>query len=216
MPNPTALLPLYYLPHVQYMSKWLAFGEVRIEQHEHYSKGAYRNRCHIAGANGPLLLSVPLLKGKNEQQPIREVRIAYQQPWQTQHWQSIQSAYGKSPYFLYYADAFEALYQQKPALLFDWNVALLTLLLRCLKLPAELAFTQRYEGAPAAGVVDFREQLSAKMPAEADVYFKSIVYPQVFAEKHGFLPNLSTLDLLFCTGPEASLYLQRSAVSAPV
>lgn len=212
--TPVALLALHYLPNVQYMSKWLAFGEVRIEQHEHYGKGTYRNRCQIAGANGPLLLSVPLLKGKNEQQPVREVRIAYQQPWQAQHWQSIQSAYGKSPFFLYYADAFEALYQQKPELLFDWNAALLTLLLRCLKLPSELAFTQRYEEAPAAEVVDFRQRLSPKAPSEADAHFKSIVYPQVFAEKHGFLPNLSTLDLLFCTGPEAALYLQRSAAQS--
>jgi hypothetical protein len=35
------------------------------------------------------------------------------------------------------------------------------------------------------------------------------VYQQVFAERHGFVPNLSILDLLLCEGPMAGAYLKK-------
>jgi hypothetical protein len=34
------------------------------------------------------------------------------------------------------------------------------------------------------------------------------VYPQVFSDKIEFIPNASILDLLFCMGPSANIYLK--------
>ena len=118
------LLETQYLPSIQYCSKFCSADPVVIEQHENYRKGTYRNRSHIASANGLLRLTIPLQKGKNQQQNIRTVRIAYNQPWQAQHWTSIQSAYGNSPFFEFYADELQPFFKKKETFLWDWNFQL--------------------------------------------------------------------------------------------
>ena len=203
------LIESQYLPPIQYFSKLVQYATIFIEQQEHYAKGSYRNRCEIATANGILALSIPLQKGKNEQQPIRAVRIAYHEPWQRLHWESIRSAYGNAPFFEFYEDALKPFFQTPYEFLFDFNWALLQLLLQLLGLRPNLGLTQRFEQPPPPEVLDFRDALSPKAHRrQPDPHFQPRRYAQVFEEKHGFLPNLSILDLLFCTGPEAISFLQ--------
>lgn len=205
------LLELQYLPCVQYFSKWLKYPSVLIEQHENYIKGSYRNRCHIAGVNGMLRLSIPLLKGKNEQQSIREVRIAYHESWQTQHWNSIASAYGNAPYYEHYVDEIAPFYKKKYEYLFDLNRDLLQCLLALIGLSTELTFTSSFKKNSGNDIFDFRNGIFPKKHRQKeDSGFRPVSYAQVFTEKNGFLPNLSILDLLFCTGPQALLILENS------
>ena len=192
------LTELHYLPNIRYMRQLAMADEVFIEQWEHYQKGSYRNRAHIVGGNGLQRLSIPLLKGKNEQQSIREVRIAWYQNWAKQHWNSIASAYGKSPFFEYYADDLRPIYEGKPEFLFDFNLRILEVLLELMGLEVSLKFTAQYDAPTEAGVADRRNTISPKNPAD-----DGLRYGQVFEERHGFVPDLSVLDLLFCVGPEA-------------
>lgn len=208
------LLELHYLPSIQYMSKFLAYEQVFIEQHEHYLKGSYRNRAHLAGANGLLRLSIPLRKGKNEQQSISQVAIAYDEPWYAHHWHSIRSAYSNSPFFPYYEDYFAPLFKKKTATLFDFNLELLKLLIELLGLPSHFSLTENYEAQPT-NALDFRNGIFPKKHRQKiDTHFEPVPYAQVFEEKNGFLPNLSILDLLFCTGPQAALVLEQT-IQAP-
>lgn len=210
-PPPKARIELHYLPCLQFFSKFFLYEQVLLEGHEHYVKRSYRNRCHIGGANGLLRLSVPLQQGKNEQQPIREVRIATGQNWQHQHWQSIQSAYGKTPFFEHYAPELQPLFQREWTFLFDLNLELLHWAIDTLGLsPNTLSFTERYLPYPPPTIKDLHGRISPRNKAEADPAFNPQTYMQPFREKFGFLPNLSILDLLFCTGPEAPLILQAS------
>ena len=172
---------------------------VYLEAHEHYVKGSYRNRCHIAAANGVQRLSIPLRKGKHQQQPIREVRIAYDEPWQARHWQAIRSAYGSAPFFEHVADVLHPFFHQKKYdLLWDWNLDLLHRLLSLARLNTEIRFTETFGQAPP-GTLDFRETFHPKRPAPPERP-APIRYPQVFEDRHGFLPDLSAIDLLFCSG----------------
>ncbi len=214
MPTEKAiLLELQYWPPVQYFTKFILYPQVQLEQREHYRKGSYRNRCCIASANGLLRLSVPLMKGKNEQQPIREVRIAGREDWQYQHWKSIRTAYNRSPFFEHYSDTIKPLFQKKYDLLFDLNQEILQTMLSILSIRAEPVLTKTYDAMPAEGIVDFRNGISPKVQyALADPHFDARPYPQVFEEKHGFFPNLSILDLLFCCGPQALAVLKNSII----
>jgi hypothetical protein len=200
MPNmPPVLLEIQYLPPVQYFALLAKHGTLYLEQHEHYKKGSYRNRCHIAAVNGVQRLSIPLQKGKNQQQPIREVRIAYDEAWRPQHWQAIQTAYGNSPFFEHYADILMPFYKgEKYEFLWDWNYDLFLLLLKILKINIEIKITTHFESKPVSAL-DFRDVVS---PKKMNIY-EAVYYPQVFEDRLGFLPNLSILDLLFCTGPGA-------------
>ena len=202
------ILEIQYLPSIQYFSKLKRFEKVLIEQHEHYNKGSYRNRAHIASANGLERLSIPLVKGKNEQQPIRETKIAWYEPWAKRHWQAIHSAYGNAPFFDYYEDELRPYFMQQYTYLFDWNLELIVKIHRLLELDSKLIFTETYHREMPDGIIDFRNSIAPRAKVNVpDPYFTEIPYAQVFMEKHGFLSGLSILDLLFCTGPEAISYL---------
>ncbi len=183
---------LFYLPPVSWCAAAWKSEAVAIEAHEHYQKGSLRNRCYIAGPNGVQRLSIPLEKGKNRQMPIRETRIAHDEPWQRQHWRSIRTAYGNAPYFGHYADDLAPFYEKPYTFLFDYNLDLLAFILqKKLGWPGEIRMSESYK------VPDHIER--SKLPR----------YPQVFEEKHGFLPDLSVLDLLFCCGKHGGEILGR-------
>ena len=207
----TILLELQYLPCIQYGSKFFQYPQVILEQHENYLKGSYRNRCHIAGPNGLQRLSIPLAKGKNEQQAIREVRIAYHEAWQASHWNSIRTAYGNAPFFDFYADELSPFYQKNYTFLFDFNYELLQMLLEHIAPSSTLQLSTSYQNTSLKEVQDARNSIFPKKHRQKeDVDFKIVEYDQVFQEKNGFIPNLSILDLLFCCGPQASLILESS------
>jgi len=205
------LIELHYLPGVAWFAVAAGFGRVVVEAREHYVKGSFRNRCHIAGSHGLQRLSVPLVRGKNAGMPIRRVRVAYQQPWMRAHWHSIQSAYGRTPFFEHYAPRLEAHFQRPPEFLFDWNLALLHTLLDCLELELEIETSRHWFplGETPDHLVDFRNRIHPKRPdPRLQTALQRHPYPQPFLERHGFLPGLSVLDLLFSQGPAAPLILQ--------
>lgn len=207
----TILIEAHYLPSVQYFSKLTHYSQATIEACETYQKGSYRNRCHIAAANGLMRLSIPLKKGKNEQQSIRETQIAFDESWRSQHWNSIRSAYGNAPFFPYYEEELAAYFQRPNPLLFDWNLELIQLLTRLLQLDVSIQKSTTYVREVAGDVQDLRQLIHPKSHRRmTDDNFQPVPYPQLFQERHGFLPNLSILDLLFCTGPQAILYLEQS------
>lgn len=209
--NDAILLELHYLGSIPYFAKLLHSPQVIIEQHEHYRKGSFRNRCYIGTAQGPQALSIPLTSGKHQQAPIQTVRIDNKVNWQLQHWRSIKTAYGKSPFYDYYAPLLAPLYEHPYSYLFDFCQATQTLLLQLLGMAPNLTYSNVYQHQTDGGSLDFRHQLLPRnYVTYSDPDYQIIPYPQVFEDRQGFVPNLSVVDLLFCTGPEALIYLQQS------
>jgi len=180
-----------------------------LEACEHYQKGSYRNRCHIAGPNGVQRLSLPLAQGKHQQTPIREVRLAYDLPWQKLHWRSIRTAYGNAPYFEHYVDELAPFFEKRFPFLFDYNLELLRFIFQKIGYAGEIHFTHTYKLKSEASSNDFRDVVSPKNTAPPS-WFQAAPYPQVFTERHGFLGDLSVLDLLFCCGKQGGVVLERS------
>jgi len=204
-----ALIEVQYFPPIQFFSKCLLHPSIVLEQHENYRKGTYRNRTLIAGANGRLRLTVPLVKGKNQRQNIKAVQISYAEAWQHQHWVAIRSAYGNAPYFDYYSDDLAPFFKQRYEFLFQFNTAILEQLLKILQIPVPIQFSQAFQPKTDDDLIDLRNSIHPKKSLP-DPNYKEIAYPQVFQEKLGFLSNLSILDLLFCQGPETILILEKS------
>lgn len=181
---------------------------VQLEAKEHYQKGGYRNRCLLAGPNGLLRLSIPLQKGKHQSLPIQEVKLAYTENWPLNSWRSIQTAYGNAPFFIHYADDIREVLLAGHERLWDLNIAALRTSFRLLRWKAQPQVTETtiYQHK-TEGAADWRNLITPKMPHD-----DTPSYPQVFTEKHGFIPDLSILDLLFCLGPAASDYLIRHRI----
>lgn len=176
-------------------SVYTAADLIVTEQHENYQKRSPRNRFTVLTANGPLTLSIPLQKGKNQQMPVREVRIAYDEPWIQSHLQCLRSSYGRSPYFDHYFTRLEQLYKKRWPFLFDLNSETLLWALQQLHLDLNVKSTERYI-RNYSGLADLRAFGWSQLTCP-------VKYAQVWEEKFNFTANLSILDLLFCTGPEA-------------
>lgn len=203
-----AYISTAYLGPVQQYSKMFHFPEVRIETSENYLKQSYRNRCIIAGANGPLPLSVPIVKPDTLKCLTKDIRVSDHGNWRHLHWNAIVSAYNSTPFFEYYEDDFAPFYEKKYEFLFDFNEELRMLICQLLDIQPQIQYTTSFE---ADVENDFR-WISPKQDI-ADPSFLLKPYYQVFQDKHGFLPNLSIIDLLFNTGNEGILILRDSFVS---
>lgn len=199
----STVMYLPYLPDINWLQQYVANQPVLLEQHENFVKSTWRNRCYITGANGVQLLSVPLQGGRDHHRLYKDVEVSNAVNWQQKHWQAIRSAYGSAPYFEFYADRFLPYYEKQYQYLFEFNADLLRVVLKSLKLSAEVTFTPGYEPA-AAYNNDLRN----------DKQESSVRYYQVFEERNGFVPNLCALDLLFNEGPQSLAILRQTLPSS--
>ncbi len=203
------ILSSAYLAPVQYYAHLYAAGKAVEDRFEHYVKQTYRNRCYIATPDGPLALTIPVERSGSGSKAMRDIRISEHGNWRHLHWNALTSAYESSPYFEYYADDFRLLYERKFNYLVDFNAELQQLLLNLLDLQPHVTQSEAYIAHPEAADTDLRVLLSPKAPVGSDAHFEAQPYWQVFAERTGFLPNLSMADLLFNMGPESRLVLKR-------
>ncbi len=199
-----AIFPLFYLPPVAFFSELLQHkNNFLIEQKEHFPKQTYRNRARIYSPEGALTLVVPVEKGSKNHREIKDVKISYDFNWQRLHWLGLQACYRSSAYFEYYEGDFAPFYEEKKYMfLFDYNEALLRLLLKLMKLDLAISFTDEYQ-PDLPPERDFRKSIHPKQ----EYNFQQKTYFQVFDDRKGFLKNLSIVDLLFNQGPNTLAYL---------
>lgn len=202
----TACLSTAYLPPVQWFAKLLKYETVYEEQYENYQKQTYRNRCVIAGPNGPISLTVPIEKPDTLKCLTKDIRISDHGNWRHLHWNALESAYNQTPYFEYLKDDLRPFYEKPFSFLMDFNEQLVALICELIDMQPKIERTTDYVAMREDA--DFRDSISPKRDWQADKEFKVVPYYQVFQQKLGFLPNLSIVDLLFNMGPESLLVLR--------
>ena len=190
------LLSTTYFGPIQWYQKLYRADEAWIERHETFQKQTFRNRCIIATTQGTQALTVPIERSISNVpcstfyvQRIKDVRISDHGNWRHLHWNALQSSYRQSPFFEYYADDFAPFYEKKWEFLADFNEDLLRLVCSLTDIDTPISRTTAYAGEQPV------------FPQIEQPYY------QVFARKHGFLPDLSIVDLLFNMGPESLLLL---------
>ncbi|MGM0634984.1 MAG: WbqC family protein [Bacteroidota bacterium] len=203
-----ALLHSVYFGPIDLFAKLIQFDKLILEKADNYQKQTYRTRQYIYGANGCLLLNIPIKHNKSDQkvrQKYADVRIENDFNWQTLHWKSLESAYRTSPFFEFYEDDIQPLYQKEYKSLFEFNLDCFQLILDLLGIEKKIEFTSVFEKTPTeAEITDLRSLSIAKRSSSLEIQ----TYIQVFQDKKGFLPNLSILDLLFNQGPSSLAYLE--------
>ena len=204
------VLPCCYLAPVSHYSAYYRADKVQLEVCDHFTKQTLRNRCWIDSPSGALALTVPIVKAEGKTL-MRDIRISDHGNWRHQHWTALESSYRQSPFFEYYADDFAPFYEKKWEFLADFNEELMTLTASLLDIQKPICRTTTYSPLPApplgechhlAGFGSFggNEALPQRGSGEGAYY-------QVFASRHGFLQDLSIVDLLFNLGPEGVLWL---------
>ncbi len=209
--NELIIIESQYFPTINWINILFLNKDIKIDLCETYQKMSFRNRCVVAGSNGLVHLSVPLQKGRSQRQPMKDVKISYATDWQLQHWRTIESCYGRSPFFEFYRDWLEAFYKKQPVFLADMNLEILEWVRKQMGLEKSWEVIDRETDHPIdPRAIDLRGYFMPKNFQSPERCPHPIVYTQVFEDRIGFQPNLSVLDLLCCTGPQARLLLQNS------
>jgi hypothetical protein len=205
----TALLHPAYFPCIAQMVAVVQAENIVFEAEDNYQKQTYRNRSCIAHTNGVLQLNVPIKHSKDgKRQKMKEVQTENEFPWQSQHWKSIQTAYRTSPFFEFYEDDLEHLFTKKVSGLLSHNLEIHQVLCDLIGIDDSFTTTVKYE--PEIDTGDLRSLIVAKKEPD----YKLASYTQVFEDGHGFLSNMSVLDLLFNEGPNTLHYLEQQNLKA--
>jgi len=190
----TSILPTTYLPPISYLRKCMQSEKIIIDQYEHFIKQTFRSRCNIYGPNGLQRLVIPVIHKNLFRTPMKDVRISFDSPWNMIHWKSICSAYRNSPFFEYYEEDFQKIFHRPSEFLFEFNHDLLQLIFRIFKIKTDVSFAHSYEKI-YVGMEDLRNSFDPGQVIE-----KIEPYHQVFSDRHGFISDLSCIDLLFNAG----------------
>jgi WbqC-like protein family len=195
----TLSIDLQYFPCVNWFKDSIAAGRYLFHPEEHFRRSSFRNRMLVPGSNGVIALSIPVTGGRGTILPYNQVLIDYKSSWQRDHFRTIESVYGNSPFFFQYRDELQALYGKKIDGLFNWN-------LTCLEwISGKIGIVLPIENTQSILTNNFgRLPMQDKYkPANFDepVNGPFVKYPQVFEDRLGFKSNMSIIDLLFNTGP---------------
>jgi len=199
----TILLHPTYFPSIATFVAIAKADKVVMELHDNYQKQTYRNRCFIYTANGKLQLSVPVIFSQKNRQKYSEIKIANSYKWQDNHLKSLESAYRSSPFYEFYIDELQTLFTQHFETILDFNLKCFEVICDCLQLEIKPSKTNTFEKEPET-LKDFRGLVNAKKENKITLN----PYTQVFYAKHGYINNLSILDLLFNEGTNTINYLE--------
>jgi len=184
-----------YFPNIHQFTQIIKANNILFEVSDNYQKQTFRNRTYIYGANGKLGLFIPVIHTHKQRELFKDVKISYESNWMDLHLKSLQSAYRSSPYFEYFEDDFIKLYSKKEKFLVDFNIKCIKLISNLLDIDLNFKISNEYiektnEIIDLRGLSNARKQKTIETPK----------YIQVFESKHGYLNNLSILDLIFSEG----------------
>lgn len=202
------LLHPTYFPSISHFAAMVQAEKITFEVEDNFQKQTNRNRTYIYSPNGIQLLNIPIKHSKGIHQKTKDIQIDFDFDWQKQHFKSLETAYRSSPFFEFFEDDIRPFFEKKHKFLMDLNFETLDIVSRCLRIKLDYTKTTEYiQDADSALFTDFRFLADGKKDSSS---FEK--YKQVFDDKHGFLNNLSVLDLLFNEGKFTVDYLRTQAL----
>ena len=187
-----------YFPNIHQFTQIIKANNILFEVSDNYQKQTFRNRTYVYGANGKLGLFIPVIHSHKNRELFKDVKISYESNWMVLHLKSLQSAYRSSPYFEYFEDDFIKLYSKKEKFLADFNIKCIKLISNLLDLNLDFKISNEYV-EKTNDIIDLRDLSNARKEKKID----TPKYIQVFESKHGYINNLSIIDLIFSEGPNS-------------
>ena len=200
-----ALLHPTYFPSISHFAVMAQSDKIVFEMEDNFQKQTNRNRMYIYSPNGIQLLNIPVKHSSSKRQKTKDIQLETAFDWQKQHFKSLEAAYRNSPFFEFFEDDIQPIFEKKHTFLMDLNFQTIELVSKCLGMSFDYSKTEEYFQNPVQ--TDYRALANGKKDS-----FEFETYPQVFEEKFGYINNLSILDLLFNEGRHALSYLKKQTL----
>jgi hypothetical protein len=197
-------IPTYFSPISQY-AQIIKSDTIFFEMEDNFQKQSYRNRCYIYNSNGKQLLNIPLKEKKGTsslRKKTKDMLVDNNSHWQEHHLKSLQTAYRASPFYEFYEDDLLAIFNKKYTFLQDVNIDTYLFVTDALQISQQYSKTKEYEIITDKNDYRILADIKKQPKKSRDKYI------QMFDNKHGYIDNLSILDLLFMEGPNAISYLK--------
>jgi hypothetical protein len=199
--NNILLYPTYF-PSISHYIAMIAAESITFEVEDTFQKQTNRNRMYIYSPNGIQMLNISV-KHNDANNNFKDIKIDNQYNWQKNHFKSLEAAYKNSPFYEYFIDDLQPIFEKKHEYMLDLNFEIFEKINDALGISIPFDKTTEYFHQ-VTDKTDFRYLVNGK---------KDITqiepYTQVFDNKHGFINNLSILDLLFNEGRYAVEYLKQ-------
>jgi len=195
-----------YFPSISHFTAMVQADTITFETEDNFQKQTNRNRMYIYSPNGMQMLNIPVKHSPVLHQKFKDVKLENAFNWQKQHWKSLEAAYRTSPFFEYFEDDIRPVFEKEHTFMMDLNFEVMEIVTDCLGMDFSYSKTTEYFAEPA-DKADFRSLANGKKDTSV---FEP--YTQVFEEKHGFINNLSILDVLFNEGRYAMEYLKNQSL----
>ena len=186
-----------YLPSVNYF-KIFSNNEITFNYDVKFSDNPFFNRSRLVGDAGVFDIKIPIVA--NSSAYLRDIKIDYSKNWINSHIQSIQSAYGNYPYYIYYKDHIINKIKLRHNFLIDLNCDLLTLFYDLLNFENKIfKFDSKNQ-----------KNLQKTLKKSKNIKISSLSIKEFrnnfFLGKKFDYP-VSVLDLLFLKGPESGYFI---------
>lgn len=195
MPQSIFKTDLQYFGSIHFVKTLMENRNVVFDLDAPFSKMSFKNRMVIVTSQGPLMLTIPIVGGRDQKTPIKDITIAYDSPWNAQHLKSIITSYKRAPYFEYYEESLTSLYANKPEKLVDFLLQCSDWLQSQLKIKCERSLPN--DQVDVVAVIKYQDPWLPKNYSQVEGLTK---YQQVFSDQLDFVTNASILDMLFCVG----------------
>ena len=194
-------IELQYFPCINAMVDAVDCSAVFFDHEQLFKRSSFRNRMILPGGNGLVSLTIPVVGGRSVKFPYKAVEIDYSSPWQRNHFRSLDTIYGNSPFYFQYRPSLKEIFDQKPQFLVVWNEICFDWIIKKMKINLQV----HKQSNQFADNQEIMERKDFYLPSNHDKKgnHPPFKYPQLFEDKIGFKPNVSILDLLFNLGPNA-------------
>ncbi len=195
-----------YFPNIEFFSHLLKSKNLTFEINDFYQKQTFRNRTQIYSSNGKLNLVIPVKFSSTKKDKLKDIKICNDTKWQKNHLKSIQIAYRSSPYFEFFEDYFIEIFEKKENFLIDISIKSIEIIFRMLETNLKYNLTDKYQSN-----YDLASDLRSLSVRKKKVTTNLIQpYTQVFETEHGFISNLSVIDLIFNEGLNSLNYFNKT------
>jgi WbqC-like protein family len=223
-----AVVQSSYVPWKGFFDLVNAVDEFVLYDDREYSKNSWRNRNRVKTSQGTTWLTIPVQYAGHSREAIDEVRVADQR-WPERHWKTIVQNYGRAPCFERYAQLLEETYGSiDDDRLSRINRRFIELVCGLLGIATRLTSSRDYavrgtrtarliELCHATGASEYLSGPTAREYLEKDrfrvegialLYANYDGYPEYPQQFPPFVHDVSVLDLILNTGPEAPSYMK--------